>query len=187
MTTSLSKDSVTAHEAVSMKISIEGRGNLNLIETPLVRFPADFETYDVKKSDQIKATASGFVGTRVYEYPFIPRSQGDYEIPAVEFTYFDIKSNRYKTITSEPASISVKASSESPSSLLLGVSKQNVKNLTEDIRFITTSNKGLKMGGSSLVASKMIYLLQLLVVLLFFVASYFIKRNIRLNLSLIHI
>lgn len=181
MEVSLSTDSLNAHEAASLKVAVSGRGNLNLIETPSVLFPADFESYDVKKTDKIDAGADGFSGVRVFEYPFIPRSQGEFEIAPVEFSYYDIQSKEYRTLKSPAKSLSVGAGKDSQATVIQGVGKQNVKNLNEDIRFIATSSDSLKKRGSAIVASPVMYVCASLIVLIFFVVSFFVKRNMKLR------
>lgn len=178
---SLSTDSLSAHEAASLKVSVSGKGNLNLIETPSVVFPADFESYDVKKVDKTEAGVDGFSGVRVFEYPFIPRSQGEFEIPPVEFSYYDIQLKEYRTLKSPPKKLSVKAGKDGQATVIQGGGKQNVKNLSKDIRFIATSSKGLAKRGDAIVASASMYISVSVIVILFFVVSSSVKRNIRLR------
>ena len=77
-------------------------GNIKLVKNPEVAFPNDFDVYDPKVEVDIKTTAAGTSGTKTIEYMAIPRYAGDFEIPAVAFSYFDTKTGSYKTITSEP-------------------------------------------------------------------------------------
>ena len=93
----LSRDSVKAHEAGSMIVTVQGTGNLNLIEAPKVQLPADFELYDVKTSNSYSYGANGISGSKSFEYPFIPRSEGVFEIPPVEYSYYDIQQGKYVT------------------------------------------------------------------------------------------
>lgn len=100
-------DSVAAHEATSLKITISGTGNINLVDAPKVRLPADFESYDVRKTENITTGASGSTGTLTFEYPFIPRAPGTFDLEPVEFTYYDIDAGRYRTLSSGPLSLKV--------------------------------------------------------------------------------
>ena len=74
-----------------------GTGNTALLEAPAVSFPPDFEVYDVKTSD-IKDGKS-------FEYPFIPRSYGDFTIGPVEYSYYDIDGKKYVTVSSGPLAL----------------------------------------------------------------------------------
>jgi hypothetical protein len=75
---------VDANEAVTLKISVKGSGNMKPISTPDVQFPKDFETYDAKGNDNFQLTRSGLAGTKDFEYLFVPRHAGTYEIPTTE-------------------------------------------------------------------------------------------------------
>ncbi|TGX83495.1 tetratricopeptide repeat protein [Palleniella muris] len=104
---SLNKKTVTANDPVTLRVVISGNGNLKLIKQPVVQFPKDFDKYSPKSSDKTKLTGNGLEGSMIYDYLFVPRRQGEYTIPAVEFTYYDIEANSYKTIKTQPQTISV--------------------------------------------------------------------------------
>ena len=151
----LSRDSVKAHEAGSLIVTVQGSGNLNLIEAPKVELPADFELYDVKTSNNYSYGSNGISGSRTFEYPFIPRSEGVFEVPPVEYSYFDVKSNRYVTLKSLPVSIKVTKGDNvvGGGSLVQGISKQAVANLGEDIRYIQQGNPALSAKGRFFIGS----------------------------------
>ncbi|MBO7569455.1 MAG: protein BatD, partial [Bacteroidaceae bacterium] len=98
LSSSISTQEVDANEAVTLKISVKGNGNMKLISTPDVPFPKDFETYDAKVNDNFQLTRSGLAGTKDFEYLFVPRHAGTYEIPSANFIYFDTESRSYKTL-----------------------------------------------------------------------------------------
>lgn len=81
-------------------MELSGTGNLKLIRDPKVRFPDNFETYDPSVDNSFNVTTNGLNGIRTIEYMAIPRYEGQYTIPPVEFTYFDLNSRSYKTLTS---------------------------------------------------------------------------------------
>ena len=87
MRAELTRDSLKTHDAASLKVTVSGTGNLALLSAPKINFPPDFEVYDTKSSDSGRS--------RVFEYPFIPRSHGDFEIGPVEYSYYDIAAGRY--------------------------------------------------------------------------------------------
>ena len=66
-----------------------------------------FDSYDAKVTDKTKLTVNGLEGSIVYDFLAVPRHQGSYEIPAIEYTYFDTKSNSYKTVRTEPFTLKV--------------------------------------------------------------------------------
>ena len=175
----LSRDSLNAHEAASLIVTVSGTGNLNLIEAPKVNFPPDFEVYDVKRRENISTSSSGSSGTRTFEYPFIPRSSGDFEIEPIEFSYYNVNSNKYITLKSEPKAISVARGEESGAAVIpSGVNKQSVKSLGHDVRYIVTSSDHLRKGGTFVIASFGFWLGMGAVVVLFLVAAYIMERSI---------
>ena len=137
----VSKDSLKTHDAASLVVTVSGKGNIALVEAPKIAFPPDFEVYDVKTS--VNTDKSGTSGSKTFEYPFIPRSPGDFTINPVQFSYYDVNARRYETASSAELPISVARSAnsampESTGSTTLVVDRKGVKNLGEDIRFIRT-------------------------------------------------
>ena len=125
------------NEAVTLKLVISGTGNMKLIKTPEVNFPADFEVYDPKVDNKFTLKAGGLSGNKVIEYLAIPRYGGNYTIPAVEFTYFDIKSGAYKTLKTPEYTLNVAKGEGSGATVNTGyVSKEDLRLLGQDIRYI---------------------------------------------------
>lgn len=135
----LSKDSLKAHDAASLLVTVSGKGNIALLEAPKLNFPPDFEVYDVKTS--VHTDKSGTSGSKTFEYPFIPRSPGDFTVGPVQYAYYDVRQRRYETAVSEalPLSVARPAQGAAPSAGdggTLVAERQGVKNLGDDIRFI---------------------------------------------------
>ncbi|MBQ5407402.1 MAG: protein BatD, partial [Prevotella sp.] len=103
----LDKTEVKANNPVNLRIVVSGSGNLKLIKQPVVNLPKDFDQYDAKIEDKTNLTTNGIEGSMVYDMLIVPRHQGKYDIPPVEFTYFDIQSNSYKTLRSQPFTLNV--------------------------------------------------------------------------------
>ncbi len=103
----LGKNEVKAGEAVTLRVVVGGLGNLKLIKLPEVQFPKSFSKYDPKVTDKTKLTAKGVEGNMVYDILFVPRQQGKYTIPPIEFVYFDTQSSSYKTAKTESFEITV--------------------------------------------------------------------------------
>ena len=139
--TRLSKDSLRTHDAASLLVTVSGKGNIALVEAPKISFPPDFEVYDVKTS--VNTDKNGTSGSKTFEYPFIPRSHGEFSVGPVEYAYYDVSKRRYAVATApalplkvaRSAAASVAAPDGSPA---LVTDRKGVKNLGEDIRFIRT-------------------------------------------------
>ena len=101
ISSSINSTNVKTNDAVTIKLVISGTGNLKLIGDPEVKFPDDFEVYDPKVDNKFRLTSAGLSGSKVIEYLAIPRNAGTFKIPAVKFSYFDIKSRTYKILTTE--------------------------------------------------------------------------------------
>ena len=142
ITATLNKTSVQANDPVSMRIVVSGVGNLKLIKQPLVDIPKDFDKYDAKITDQTKLTSNGLEGSKIYDILMVPRHQGHYEIPPVEFTYFDTSTNSYKTVKSEAFVLDVAKGS--------GAGKVNDFTGQEDLQELNKDIRHIKMGNAEM-------------------------------------
>ena len=173
MSSTISATQVKANEAVTLKVVISGNGNMKLIKNPDIKLPEGFEIYDPKVNNNFKTTTSGVSGTKTIEYLFIPRNAGDFEIPAAEFTYFDLQEKTYKTLRTPVYNLKV-LKGEGGESVVSGtyVNKEDVKQLGKDIRFIETkpfklTKKTEPVFGT--VEGWILYLIPLLVALFLFI------------------
>ena len=137
----LSRDSLKTHDAASLLVTVSGKGNIALVEAPKISFPPDFEVYDVKTT--VNTDKSGTSGSKTFEYPFIPRSPGDFVIGPVQYSYYDVKQRRYETAATAalPLQVLRSGSATAPTpdgGATLVVDRKGVKSLGEDIRFIRT-------------------------------------------------
>ena len=158
---SLSKDSLRTHDAASLIVKISGNGNVSLLEEPDVVFPPDFEVYDTKVSEQVDKN-SGMSGSKTYEFPFIPRSAGDFAIAPIKYSYYDIKAGKYVTVETPLIPFSVAKGNESESSgavMMPGVTQRGVKDLNQDIRFINTKDPRLSPKGDFFAGSALFWIL----------------------------
>lgn len=107
ITADVNRTTVPANEALNLRVVVSGMGNVKLMKNPDIRFPKEFETYDPKVSDKDQVNSGGVSGARTFNYTIIPRQQGDFEIPSITFCYFDLSSESYKTIKTQPFKIHV--------------------------------------------------------------------------------
>lgn len=137
MASSINSKSVKTNDAVTIKLTVTGTGNMKLIGTPEVKFPQDFEVYDPKIDNQFNLTREGLSGAKIYEYLAIPRHAGKFTIPAVSFTYFDLKTKTYKTLKSEEYVINVEKGQGNADQVIADfTNKESVKMLGNDVRYI---------------------------------------------------
>ena len=159
----LSKDTLKTHEAASLLVTVSGRGNVSLLETPKVNFPPDMEVYDTKISDRIDK--GGLAGSKVYEFPFIPRSHGDFIIEPIKYSYYDVSKKMYVTLETPAIPVTVERGNESDAGgvLISGSQPKDVRNLASDIRFINTKAPGLSAKGKFLVGSGAFWIILILI------------------------
>jgi len=138
VTAQLENTEVKANEAVKLRVIVSGVGNLKLIKQPVVEFPKDFDRYDAKITDKSKLTTNGVEGSMIYDFLAVPRHQGKYDIPPVEFTYYDTGSNSYKTVKSQGFTLNVLKGSGGNSTMSDFTGQEDLKLLNKDIRYIKT-------------------------------------------------
>ncbi|HBF88235.1 MAG TPA: hypothetical protein DDX39_06295 [Bacteroidales bacterium] len=186
MTASIDKLEVNTNDAITMKVIISGNGNLKLIEEPKIDFPPDFEAYDPKLSTDIKNSENGSSGSKIYEYLIIPRHAGKFRIPPFEFSYFDVKSKSYKTISSEEYEITVnKGENDEGGTVVSNFSKEDVKYIGRDIRFIKTAGIRLSKKDNYIFGSLFFNILYPLATVLFVVLLVLRRKRIRENSNLV--
>ncbi|MGW8316442.1 MAG: BatD family protein, partial [Bacteroidales bacterium] len=100
MNASLSASEIGVNEALSLKITIRGTGNLPLLGAPEVNLPPDHDLYDVNQSLNTSTSGNRISGSVTFEYPIIARHAGRFRIAPIRFAWFDPSDNTYRTATS---------------------------------------------------------------------------------------
>ena len=159
LTSSISGTKVKTNDAVTLKLIISGTGNMKLMENPDVKFPNDFETYDPKTENNYNLTSEGLSGSKVIEFLAIPRHAGNFTIPPVEFSYFDIKSNSYKTLKTDPYTIAVEKGVGNADQVIADfTNKENLKIIGSDVHYIKTGDTNLTEKGNFFFGSASYYI-----------------------------
>lgn len=180
MTARISANQVKANDAVTVNVQITGNGNIKMAKNPEVTFPNDFEIYDPKVDTQTKTTTAGVAGTKTIEYMAIPRYAGDFEIPSVEFSYFDTKSASYKTLKSDAFQLHVEKGEEGAASAPVVsnfANKESVKYLGQDIRFLKTRGIHFSPKREEVFFGTALYAMSYLVPLLLFIVFFIVYRK----------
>ncbi len=141
----LDKNSVKVNEAITYKITVKGSGNLKLIDVPEISFPVGLDVYDPKVLNNFQAGEGGINGSKTYEYLIIPRLAGSYRLPALTISWFDPESGRYQNTVLEERLLDIARGDEEQSQTIVsGLSREDVKVLGKDIRFIKTSGASFR-------------------------------------------
>lgn len=183
MSTVIDKTELSANEPVTIKLTLKGVGNLKMIKTPEITFPADFEVYEPTVSQDYRTTSEGMSGTKTIEYLAIPRHAGNFDIPGFEVTYFDLSTNTYKTLSSESFDIVVNKGSGAPSEAAVNYSnnQEQVKAIATDVRYIRTDNVTASPRKKIWTGSLSFWLAYLLPALLTLALIIFFRKQAQLN------
>ncbi|RBP34794.1 oxygen tolerance protein BatD [Oceanihabitans sediminis] len=102
-----SKTELNATESLSATVEVSGNGNLKLFELPNLNVPSSLEVYEPENKDNVRTTGSGMQGKRSQSYTIVPQFKGKYPLPSISFSYFDLKTESYKTLASDEIVIDV--------------------------------------------------------------------------------
>ncbi len=184
---SIDRTSLMANEAATYRVKISGNGNLKLISAPKMSFPPDFESYDPKIVESIKSQSSGSAGYKVFEYPLIPRSAGDFSIPGYEFTFFNPQTGSYSTVRTKAISVKVNPDPNGNNRAVTtgGVSKQDLKVLGQDIKYISIQNQSFKGKNELLISSWWYYLNYILITILAVLAWFYLEKRYKVKSNLV--
>lgn len=178
----LSANKVKANEALTLKLHVKGTGNLKFMQNPSPEFPADFETYDPQVNLDMRVSEGGVSGTRTIEYTIIPRFAGSFKIPPVEFSYFDVKSGSYKTLSTDEFEIEVEKGADNAAVTVNNFSnKQDLRLLNTDIHYIKQSPGHLQKSPSVYVASWSYWLWYIIPALLFVIYTIVNRKQAAAN------
>lgn len=182
LTATIDKDSVKANDAITLKVKVSGNGNLKLINPLKFDFPADFEVYDPKTTQNLTSTENGMTGSTTFDYLIIPRHGGEYEIPSVDFSFFDPKAKIYRTRSTPKFKIKVaKGEGDGAGTVVGSFSKEDVKFIGKDIRFIKTNEFNPILKGEIFFGTTNFYLGYLIPFALFVFAFIFNRKRIKEN------
>ncbi|MFO8128627.1 MAG: BatD family protein [Bacteroidales bacterium] len=171
---------VKTNEPITLKYVLSGSGNIELISHLDVSFPPDFETYEPKIINDIRANASGVSGTRTFEYLIIPRTPGNFTIRPVNFSFFDLASKTYKTLTTPGYSIKVEKGADLSGGMIYsGVSQADIQYIGSDIRHIKHLPFHVFHGHHMLFASRIYYILLAVPPVIFLLFLLIWRRQIR--------
>lgn len=104
---SVDNPSVKAGDPVNLRFVVSGTGNMKLLKEPELALPKDFEKYDAKVTDKTKLSPEGISGSMIYDILIVPRNKGKYTIPPIEYVYYDLATQAYKTLKTQPIELTV--------------------------------------------------------------------------------
>ena len=182
----LNKDSVNVNDAVNFKVTISGTGNLKIAATPVLKLSPDIEVYDPKILDDIKNGINGTSGQKSFEYLLIPRHYGDFTIPPITYSYFNISTGKFENLTTGEFHFHARKGSEQNTGITVygGISKEDVKYLGKDIRFIKSVPGKLTRQGNIISSKRSFYSAYVFSLFTFLIILFLRREHIRRNSDL---
>jgi hypothetical protein len=104
---SSNKQELEATEAFEISVEAKGNGNLKYFDLPEPTFPSTLEVYEPENADKVRTNLSGMSGTKRNKYTVVPQYKGKYPIPPISFSYFNPRTKRYETSTSDEILVEV--------------------------------------------------------------------------------
>lgn len=178
----LDRTQIERNEAINLKITVQGNGNLKLIDLPSLNFPSGLEVYDPKITDNTQSSLNGMQGSKSFDILIIPREAGDFTIPDWEFTFFNPGSGQFITRNISGYSIHVEPGSDDEMvNVASGVSREDIRLIGQDIRFIKTGSVRFERAGDYFFGSMPFWLLYIVGILVFVILvtllAYHFKRR----------
>lgn len=186
MKATLNKDTVNVNDAVTYRITVSGNGNLKVAATPQLKLSPDIEVYDPKISDDIKNGTGGTTGQKSFEFLLIPRHYGDFTIPSISYSFFNTAKGKYETLSTGEFHFHARKGTDQNTGITVygGMSKEDVKYLGKDIRFIKSSPGNLAKSADLIVSKRSFYSLYAFALIIFLIILFIRREQIRRNSDL---
>ena len=186
LNSNITASQVKANDAVTLKMTVAGSGNMKIIKNPVIKFPDGFELYDPKVTNNFKTEASGVSGTKTIEYLFIPRHSGNFEIPSAEISYFDTQEKTYKTLRTPVYKLNVLKGEGNETQIVAGnyFDVLDVKQIGKDIRFIQTNKFKISKEEEPIFATLICWLMYLIPLLISLMLFIFFRKQVKENANI---
>jgi hypothetical protein len=174
-----SKTNLSSGESLDLVVSVTGKGNMKLFNLPKPVVPNSLEMYDPVHSENVNTTLAGMSGKIADSYTIIPQFKGSYPIKPTQFSYFDIDSGTYKTISTPEIMINVldgpsvndQAATTTPGST------KNIISSTEQFKYIKTKSNLVSIKDEDFFESTSYYTLLFLPLLMLPLIVLFKKKK----------
>jgi hypothetical protein len=181
MKAGVDKKEVKVGEPITLKMQISGTGNVKSVGKPDIPELKDFRIYDSGSSENISKKDYLVQGVKSYETVLIPKKAGNYNVPSLEFSFFEPKSKTYKVLRSNPMLITALPGAEVSPTQMAELSKQEIGYAVKDIRYIKLSTSQLKDQGGYLYRNPLFLFFQLIPLLVLVVAWRYQRHQNKMN------
>jgi hypothetical protein len=156
----IDKTKALTNDAITYRLTISGRGNIQLLEAPQINFPPDFEVYDPKVQTNVRNGDGGQTGSKTFEYLLIPRHAGNFRIAPVTMAYYNLEESSYRTLRTPEFKLEISKGEESETvGVIAGRTKEDLRIIGQDILFIKDESFRLHKIGASLFGSTLFILI----------------------------
>lgn len=152
-----SKTQLDATESLQAKVEVSGAGNLKLFKLPKITLPSSLEVYEPEHTENVSTNLDGMKGNVSDSYTIVPQYKGKYPIPSVTFSYFDLKTQTYKRLSSDEIIIDVlegPVNADSSDDMTTGSVKQRVTLNNDQFKFIKTKTNFTAINQSTFFKTK---------------------------------
>lgn len=175
---SSSKNILKSNESATVSVKVTGNGNLKLFELPEIKTPSELEVFTPEQKEKITINSRGIKGSVTKNYTVVPQFKGKYKIPSTEFSYFDLKENKYVSLNSEDLFVEVLEGKELvTNSDMDSTTKKEIIVTGDNFRYIQTNSKFHQAIQSDFYTSKLYYLLLVLPLLFIPVGIAIARKN----------
>ena len=151
-----SKTTLKHDESLDLVVSVSGKGNLKLFSLPKPVVPNALEMYEAVHSEQVNTPLSGMTGKIADRYTIVPQYKGSYPVKPIKFTYFDLDTKSYKTLSSPEIVINV-IDGPSPNDATVASSNKNNGDKVEQFKSINVKSKLLSMDTKDFFESNLFF------------------------------
>jgi len=148
---SLDKAEAEVDDALLLRVTVAGEGNLSAIPTPRLPPLTDFRLYS--SSGSPPESDKGVLPTeRTWEFVLVAKAPGEHTIPPIEYAYFDPLRRAYGAARSSPIEVRIDKGDVVPpviaaaGATTAGVSQRRVEPVRRDIAYLKLSAPDLGSG-----------------------------------------
>ncbi|MCC8089150.1 MAG: BatD family protein [Rikenellaceae bacterium] len=176
----VSDTDISTNQSGNYTITVSGTGNLPTVTAPKINMPSSFEQYSVRITDDHRTQGNNITGSKTFTVPFIARAEGIYTIDPVHFTFFNTNTEKYETLSLPAIRMSVSGDGSGGESIpgIITGSREDVRILDNDIRYIRTGSPDLKSKRSFFIWSLPYFLVIFILLCGFAIALIYLRKRI---------
>lgn len=156
-----SKTTLKSGESLQLEVSAAGKGNMKLFTLPKPVVPNALEMYDPEHKENVTTPLTGMQGTISDTYTIVPQYKGTYAIKPLVFSYFDLNTKTYKTLSSEEIQITVLDGPMPNGGEATAAADKQAVTKNDQFAFVKSNTELLPVQGNDFLGSGLFYTLLL--------------------------